>query len=76
MKPDITTLPASVFRSTYDPPKPVILVKSTSPKTCAVCEEDVVGSIVLPDERAVCSFCAWVALRAMIDDAAACRGSR
>ena len=100
MKPDITNLPASVFRSTYDPPD-TTLIKSTRPATCAVCRHVVTASIVLPSEQAVCEFCAGVALRGiiadaeayrkmadmgdaticrrtrnMIDDAAACRGSR
>ena len=75
MKPDITDLPASVFRSTYDPPD-TTLVKSTRPATCAVCRQDVTASIVLPDEMACCERCTGIALRNMIDDAAALRGTR
>ena len=65
-------LPASAFRASQDPPD-VTLVKSTRPATCAVCRQDVTASIVLPDQRKVCEFCTGIALRAMIDDAAACR---
>ena len=75
MKHDITTLPASVFRSTYDPPD-TTLIKSTRPATCAVCQQVVTASIVLPDDRACCERCTGIALRNMIDDAAACRGTR
>ena len=75
MKPVITTLPASVFRSTYDPPD-TTLIKSTRPATCAVCRQDVTASIVLPDERACCERCTGIALRNMIDDASACRVTR
>lgn len=52
------------------------LVKSTRPATCAVCQSEVTASIVLPDDRAVCEPCTCVALRNMIDDAAACRAVR
>ena len=65
-------LPASAFRSTYDPPD-TTLIKSTRPATCAVCRQVVTASIVLPDERACCDRCTWVALVNMIDDAASLR---
>lgn len=70
-----TTLPSWPFRSTYDPPD-TTLIKSTRPATCAVCRQVVTASIVLPSDEAVCDWCVGIALRNMIDDAAACRGTR
>lgn len=54
-------------------PPDTTLVKSTRPATCAVCREVVTGSIELPTGEHVCGKCCCIALRNMIDDAAACR---
>jgi hypothetical protein len=70
---EISTLPDEPFAAPSTDGD-TTLVKSTHPATCAVCRQVVTASIVLPDDRAVCQFCACIALRTMIDDAAGGKG--
>lgn len=34
------------------------VIRSSSPRTCAVCQREACGSLLLPDNRAVCDGCA------------------
>lgn len=65
--------PACWARRSRKEPPDTTLVKSTRTATCAVCREVVTGSIELPTGEHVCGKCCCIALRNMIDDAAACR---
>lgn len=65
--------PVARHRCKPGAPPDTTLVKSSRPATCAVCREVVTGSIELPTGEHVCGKCVCIALRNMIDDAAACR---